>query len=276
MSGSENPADLGSRGVNSIFLCQSKLWWEGPEWLKKGENFWPNNVLLEDSQDVANERKKVNVMSIMSNEKHSVGEVIDITRFSSLNKLLRVTSYVKRVIHNLKQKQRKGAMMLDRIRVEEIANTERMWIKDAQELLRSKEDFQKVKTCLGVIEMEDLLVCKERLENSDLEVGQKFPIILPKEHKLTELIVLDFHKKVHHCKVRSTLAELRSRFWVTKGRQFVQMLLNGCFVCKTLEGKPFESPPEAALPYFRVTESPPFSCVGVDFAGPLMVKEENG
>ena len=33
MSGSENPADLGSRGVSSGFLCKSNLWWEGPEWV---------------------------------------------------------------------------------------------------------------------------------------------------------------------------------------------------------------------------------------------------
>ena len=276
VSGSENPTDLGSRGVSSSFLSQSKLWWEGPEWLQKGENFWPNNVLLEDSQVIANERKKVNVMSIVSSEKGSIGKVMDVRRFNSLKKLIRVTAYVKRFIQNLKQKKRKGEIMLGTIKVEEIEYAERMWIKDAQELLRNKADFQKTKTSLGAIEMEGLLVCKGRLENSDLEVGQKFPIILPKEHKLTELIVLDCHKKVHHCKVGSTLAELRSRFWVTKGRQFVKKLLSACFVCKKLEGKPFESPPEAALPYFRVTEAPPFSCVGVDFAGPLMVKEENG
>jgi len=53
--------------------------------------------------------------------------------------------------------------------------------------------------------MEELLVCKGRLENSDLEVGQKCPIILPKDHQLTEVIVLDCHKKVRHCNVGCTL-----------------------------------------------------------------------
>jgi len=56
----------------------------------------------------------------------------------------------------------------------------------------------------------------------------------------------------------------------------VKKLLGACFVCKKLEGKPFESPPAAVLPYIRVTEAPQFTCVGADFAGPLMVKEENG
>ena len=35
-------------------------------------------------------------------------------------------------------------------------------------------------------------------------------------------------------------------------------------------------PPTAALPNFRVREAPPFSRVGVDFAGPLYVKQKSG
>ena len=72
--------------LKTVQTCQSKLWWEGPKWLKNGKRSWPNNVLLGDSQDATNGRKKVNVMSIVSNEKHSIGEVIDITRFSSIKK----------------------------------------------------------------------------------------------------------------------------------------------------------------------------------------------
>ena len=276
VSGTENPADLGSRGVSSSVLCQSKLWWEGPEWLRKENNFWPISLALEDSKDIASERKKVNVMSVVSSEKHSIGEIIEIARFSSLNRLFKVTAYVMRFIQNLKQKVRKEKVNLDRICIEEIESAERLWIKDAQKLLRNRADFQKTRINLGVIEKDGIMVCKGRLENSDLDIGQKFPIILPQEHRLANLIVFDCHKRVHHCKVRSTLTELRSRFWVVKGRQFVKKLLNSCFICRKLEGKPFRGPPEAALPYFRVTEAPPFSCIGVDFAGPLFVKGENG
>ena len=47
-------------------------------------------------------------------------------------------------------------------------------------------------------------------------------------------------------------------------------------ICKKLEGKAYGSPPMAILPEFRVRESPPFSKVGVDFAGPLYVKGHEG
>ena len=104
----------------------------------------------------------------------------------------------------------------------------------------------------------------------------KYPIILPQDNKFTDLVVLDCHEKVHHFKVKGTLSEFRSRFWVTRGRQYVKKVINNCFVCRKLEGKPYNSPPIAPLPDFRVTEAPPFSKVGIDFAGPLFVKQPNG
>ena len=36
-----NPADIASRGYIADELTKSKLWWEGPLWLKKAERFWP-------------------------------------------------------------------------------------------------------------------------------------------------------------------------------------------------------------------------------------------
>lgn len=49
-----------------------------------------------------------------------------------------------------------------------------------------------------------------------------------------------------------------------------------CVTCKKLKGKPYSSPPTDTLPEFRVRGAPPFSTVGVDFAGPLYVKGKKG
>ena len=38
--GQENPADIGSRGVSTLELKQSELWWHGPMWLKEREESW--------------------------------------------------------------------------------------------------------------------------------------------------------------------------------------------------------------------------------------------
>ena len=49
-----------------------------------------------------------------------------------------------------------------------------------------------------------------------------------------------------------------------------------CVTCRKLTGKPYSAPTTAVLPDFRVREAPPFSRVGVDFAGPLYVKQKSG
>ena len=163
-----------------------------------------------------------------------------------------------------------------RLNVSEIRQAERHWIQQVQSTLRNEESFKMIASQLNIIEIDGILVCKGRFENSDIPLESKYPIYLPREHKLTELMIIDCHVRSHHCGVKGTLAELRSRFWISKGRQHVKKILKKCIVCKKLEGKPFSDPSTAPLPKFRVSEAPPFSSVGVDFAGPLYVKEANG
>ena len=67
---------------------------------------------------------------------------------------------------------------------------------------------------LKLVEINEILLCHGRLENSDLSEEARKPIILPREHVLTKLIVEQCHQKVLHSGLRATLAELRARFWV--------------------------------------------------------------
>ena len=57
-----------------------------------------------------------------------------------------------------------------------------------------------------------------------------------------------------------------------KERQAVKDVLSKCVTCKKLQGRAYSSPPTLPLPAFRVSEEMAFSKVGVDFAGPLYVK----
>ena len=60
------------------------------------------------------------------------------------------------------------------------------------------------------------------------------PVILPKDHRFTVLVIESCHERVHHGGVRGTLAELRARFWVPKGRQGAKKVLGKCVVCAKL------------------------------------------
>ena len=63
--------------------------------------------------------------------------------------------------------------------------------------------------------------CQGRLSNADLTPSGKHPIILPKKHHLTTLLVKDAHERVMHNSVKETLTELHANYWIIRGRQFV-------------------------------------------------------
>ena len=75
-----------------------------------------------------------------------------------------------------------------------------------------------------------------------------------------------------HDRVKETLAELCTHFWLAKGRQIVKAVVSSCNTCRRLEGIAYPPPPTAQLPQFRLEDKHPFPSVGVDFLGPLYVK----
>ena len=95
MPGTQNPADLGSRGVSACHRRDSNLCWEGPEWLRQEEEKWPLKFELESSLDVTAERKKTAVIVAINEEVK--GDVIYINRFSRLGRLLRVKSLCSKI-----------------------------------------------------------------------------------------------------------------------------------------------------------------------------------
>lgn len=74
-----------------------------------------------------------------------------------------------------------------------------------------------------------------------------------------------------HNGVKETLTELRSEFWLARGRQVVKKLLHSCVTCHWHEGKPYQEPPQF-LPEIRVKTAPAFTLTGLDYAGPLYIK----
>jgi len=75
-----------------------------------------------------------------------------------------------------------------------------------------------------------------------------------------------------HNGITEALTELRSRFWLTNGRQVIRKQIYKCVVCRRHEGRPYKVEPSSGMPEFRFKEGYPFASTGVDFAGPLFVK----
>ena len=110
------------------------------------------------------------------------------------------------------------------------------------------------------------------MSNAELSPAAQNPILLDKKHRLTTLIVEDAHRRMMYNRVKETLVELRSVYWVIWGRQFVRKSMHHCITCRRSEGKPYQCAPSPPLPDFRVNQSRPLQYTGVDFARPLYVR----
>ena len=104
---------------------------------------------------------------------------------------------------------------------------------------------------------------------ADIPFAAKHPILLPRKHPFTALVV---HHRVSHNGVKETLTEVRRMYWIVRGRSLIRAVIHWCTICKKHEGASFNGPPPPPLPEFRVKEDPAFTYMGVDFAGPLFVR----
>lgn len=227
-------------------------------------NGWPVFQIIETAESTQ-EEKNVVVTVANVNARDKMSNLIDICKFSRLEKLLRVTSWVKRLLIT---ERRVGELQRS-----EIADAEREWIERAQEELKKGRNYEDLARKLKLRDDDGILRCSGRLQNSDLEHQVQYPIIIPRDHQFARLVTEECHRKAKHSGVRSTLGELSSRFWVPKGRQVVKKILSEGVTCKREEGKPSGNPPVAGLPDFRLREDTPFSKVGIDFADPDWYRE---
>ena len=115
-----------------------------------------------------------------------------------------------------------------------------------------------------------------RIRNSTLPFNTIHPMILPPDHYVTGLIIQKAHLNVYHNGVKETLIQLRSKFWIVKGRQIVKKYLNKCNTCRKLEGLSYGSPSISQLPKSRVEGGQAFQGVGIDFCGPLYLANPKG
>ena len=93
-----------------------------------------------------------------------------------------------------------------------------------------------------------------RLAFSDLEIEQKNPILLAKDHFFTKMLVLDYHERHHHTGIDQTHFGLRERFWILQSQQMTRKLLRTCVKCRRITSQPY-SPLMGNLPGGRLSLS---------------------
>lgn len=122
------------------------------------------------------------------------------------------------------------------------------------------------------INEDDLIHVGSRLKNAELSSDVCHPILLPKNHDLTRLVIEQEHVRNAHAGTQATMAAVRQRFWPLSLRSVARKIVKKCVTC-------FKNKPAlletimGALPSGRVTLVRAFHHCGVDYAGSLLIRE---
>ena len=280
----DNPADLLTRGTSSAALSTS-LWTNGPSWLSDKSRWpqWNSTLTLHLQTDDMNSDQPGPMDP--TEPLTGIHKIIDLSKYSTLTKLLRVTSYVLRFINNLRDSTTKQTGPLS---VKELNTAQFRWVLNCQqqqfprEVQHLKSD-RRNKRCPTLVRQLQLFLddmgylrCGGRIHNAPVSNTTKFPYLLPSRHALTTLIVLAAHATQLHGGVNRTVTALRQTFWITSARRFIRSVLRTCVTCKRVCGKPYSTPDPPPLPKSRTQLAPPFTVTGVDFTGALYVRTKSG
>ena len=276
-----NVADDCSRGLSAQDLLRDSRWINGPDFLSRGEDCWPNQVISQPPTDHDPEVKSEAWLGLSSEVNH---EFLDPKKTSSWTHLTRVTSWVFRFVTSCRHKNEHVTVAKGPLSVEELVRAEEFWIKRAQAQAYS-EDLSRLAAGKEVHCSSDLrslypytdekgvLRVGGRLKHAPIPYQAKHPAILPKKHDIVPLILLHLHQRLNHSGVEHILAELRQRYWIPKVRSALKKIAKSCHVCRKHNAKP-DPPLMASLPQSRLQAfTPPFYNTGVDYFGPLLVKE---
>ena len=124
---------------------------------------------------------------------NSIQNIIDIEKFSSYKKPLRVTSWVFRFIRNMTKK--KDKTLLPYIRADELEEAKLIWLLVNQLDIKFSNSFKDLEFSLRLhLDDNGLYRSTGRLsQGKALPYSTKKPILLNRNHELTRLIVLDAH-----------------------------------------------------------------------------------
>lgn len=267
-----NPADRASRGLNVTELITSN-WFAGPTFLWEKELPTPESVELDLSIGDP-EVRKAQTMLTQVTDTASLSERL--CKFSSWSKAVKAVAHLIR-----RAKQIKSSVPAS---VSELESAERVIIGDVQSRAYEKEikllskgnqlpRHSKLYHLDVFIDTDGLLKVGGRLKHSPMNDSFKHPIVIPKEHYVTKLIISHCHDKIKHQGKGFTTNEIRSSgYWIPGMSRTVASFIRQCVICRKLRKAP-EGQRMSDLPVERLEPSSPFTYCGMDCFGPFVTTE---
>ncbi|XP_029677192.1 uncharacterized protein LOC115243996 [Formica exsecta] len=232
--GRDNPVDCASRGLSPGELVNHHLWWQGPSWLQLGKSSWPVPGELVTYEDLPEERTRIHVAEAQPSPDEKPAELL---RFSSFNRLLRVTTWCRRWLPRRgnagpaadKADQLSGNVLS----TAELKDARLLWIRLVQST-KYKDVLKAIRQVRGpgksspliklslILDCQGILRVGGRLKHAILDYDERHPVILPSESTFTRLIVEACHRRALHGGVQMTLGMIRQHYWIPRSRALVK------------------------------------------------------
>ena len=156
-----------------------------------------------------------------------------------------------------------------------IFNDEFKWLKSMKDktwVNKALDRRSKISRLDSFLDKDGIIGVGGRLDNCFINSNYKHPILLPKDGKVTTLIIQHHHKMATHGGRGITLNQIRSTgYWIVDANSAVKNFIFRFVDCHRLRGR-FREQKMADLPACRFTEAAPFTHCGVDIFGPFIVK----
>lgn len=273
ISSSHNPADILSRGLEPRNLIDSPLWWHGPQFLASTEDCWPDSR-FNHLENVPEQRGSS--VAFVAVELSVIEELI--TRFSSLNKACRVLAYYLRFSEFHRPERLtifvSHSEILSALHLICKIVQERSFPGEYKALAKGNtvDPFSPLLTLSPFIALDGLIRVGGRFQKSDLGYDECHPILLPRGYELIKRVIEQEHIRNSHAGVQATMAAVRQRFWSLSLRSTTRKIIKRCVIC--FKSRPtFSEVIMSSLPPGRVIVSRPFYHCGVDYAGPLFLRD---
>ncbi|XP_029054586.2 uncharacterized protein LOC114881867 [Osmia bicornis bicornis] len=279
--GTSNPADCVSRGISTDQLQRLELWWKGPPWMARNQDHWPEQKEFSTLTSELEARPNISLFASAQKLSHHWDLIY---KYSSLIKLYRLTALCFRFASRLKRKLDTPPVII--IPSCDMEKAQLFWIHATQHLYFTSE----IKTLnssstlpathpfsrlTAFIDSQGTTRVGGRLTNTARSRDEKHPAILPRDAHLSKIIIEDAHMRTFHGGTQLTLAYIQQRYWIIGGRAPVKSHILRCVVCARQRGIRAHQM-MGQLPLSRVTPSRPFAHTGVDYAGPITMKNSKG
>ncbi|XP_052857991.1 uncharacterized protein LOC128265818 [Drosophila gunungcola] len=279
----ENPADCATRGMLAAELIHSDLWWMGPPWLQDQEKLEVKLSCQKFCSSISENhgKEEVKTTALTTQEVILLSPIEALAqRVSFWTKMVRIVAYSLRFIQRIKAIKSGTLTICKGLTFEEMHDACILCPQEAQKcfkndynLLMEKKPLQSRSQLIKlspIISKDGLLRVGGRLDNSQLPANVKHPILLPKSHSITRMILEHEHASNLHPGVSALFVIIRQKYWVFGARNLIRNLVHTCIKCFRQRNQTAQLF-MADLPGIRITEALPFQLSGCDYAGPFIL-----